>query len=137
MAPADPVKVTLTISSQGVILLGVDYTPATLNRKNSSGLISSRLIEHYQAGCDRSGYTSCIVEIQCKQGSSPLVRALYDLWQEVVEKRGGQVICVSLPSDSINALHTLGLLTLPGFSLEPTQAAALARLAPRPVAGGR
>ena len=72
---------------------------------------------------------SCVVKIDSEVAGSPVVRALFELWREVVEKRGGQVICVGYPEDYLYSLTSLGLPALNGFSLASTEEEAVERLA--------
>ena len=117
---------------QGVILLTVHYSDELLLKTGSSKRLSKELTDKYQEfrKKERVGVKniSCVVDIQSEIAGSPLVRALFELWKEVVSKEGGQVVCVNYPADYLDSLTSLGLPTLPGFSLAETKEEAIQKL---------
>jgi hypothetical protein len=70
---------------------------------------------------------SCVLQLQGAIGSSALVKALYQLRNEVV-KGQGQLIVVGFHGDYVDLLAATGLPALQGFSLASTLAEALQRL---------
>jgi hypothetical protein len=118
---------------KGVIVLTMRYGQELLFEKDVRERLSKELTGRYheilEKERDKIKTTSCVVKIQAEVAGSPVVRALFELWKEVVEEGvGGQVICVDYPPDYIDSLTSLGLPTLPGFSLAATEEEAIQRL---------
>lgn len=106
---------------QGIIVLVVIYDKELLLKGGASERLSKELTMKYrqlrETEKGQIKMVSCIVQIRAEIAGSPLVRALFELWREVVEKEGGQVVCVGYPPDYIDSLTSLGLSALPGFAL--------------------
>jgi hypothetical protein len=115
---------------QRVILLTIRYGQELLLKTEAHERLSKELTECYRKirEQERPETSSCIVEIQAEVAGSPVVRALFELWKEVVAKEGGQVVCVNYPHDYIDSLTSLGLPSLPGFNLAETKAEAIQQL---------
>ena len=120
---------------KGIILLTVRYGEEFLFTADAHNQLSSELTQSYREILEKEkGKTktnSCIIKIQSANAGSFLVRAIFDLWKEVTTQKngqGGQVICVDYPSDYIDSLTSLGLPTLPGFSLAATEDEAIQKL---------
>ena len=116
------------LKEKGVILLTISYDEELLFQADTSGLLSSKLIEEYQKNLKASTNNSCIVKIDSEVAGSPIVRALFGLWKEVVKTTGNQVICVGYPEDYLYSLTSLGLPTQKGFSLASTEKEAVEKL---------
>ncbi len=105
----------------GVILLKVNFNEELLLKMDAGVTISQELKKRYQEVRDRDRAKlttiSCVVDINSEIAGSPLVRGLFELWREVVQKDGGQVVCVNYPKDYIDSLTSLGLPALAGFNL--------------------
>ena len=115
---------------EGVILLSVRYGQELLLERGTSERLSKELTGRYRQIREKANVKtiSCIVEIQSEVAGSPVVRALFDLWREVVGKEGGQVVCVNYPQEYIDSLTSLGLPSLAGFSLAETKGEAIQKL---------
>jgi hypothetical protein len=128
---AEEIRVDTKVE-KGVILLTVRYGQELLLKKDARERLSKELTRRYREILEKEHEkvetTSCVVKIQAEVAGSPLVRALFELWKEVVGKEGGQVICVNYPPDYIDSLTALGLPTLAGFSLASTEAEAIQKL---------
>ena len=59
---------------------------------------------------------SCVIVLNAKAAGSPLLKALYNLYQHVFQQ-GGQVKVVGFPPDFIALLNSTGLTSFRGFSL--------------------
>lgn len=118
---------------RGVIVLTLNYDRELLFETTAPKLLSDQLLEQYRATRKDSTVKtdSCIVEMKTEVAGSPVVRALSQLWREVVAGKAGQVVCVNYPHQYIDSLTTLGLLGMDGFALANTREEALNRLAPR------
>lgn len=118
------------LKEKGVILLTISYDEELLFQADTSGLLSNKLIEEYQKNLKAPGVEnkSCIVKIDSEVAGSPIVRALFALWKEVVKTTGNQVICVGYPEDYLYSLTSLGLPTQKGFSLASTEDEAVKKL---------
>ena len=127
---ADKLEATGNVRD-GVVVLSLDYGRELLLREDAPKRLSEELLRRYKElqENEKPATSSAVVEIKAKDAGSPVVRALFELWKEVVGNRGGQVVCVSYPQDYIDSLTTLGLPALPGFSLAATVSDALRRLA--------
>ena len=127
---ADKLEVTGNVKD-GVVVLALDYGRELLLREDAPKRLSEELVGRYKElqEKDKPATSSAVVEIKAKDAGSPVVRALFELWKEVVGNRGGQVVCASYPQDYIDSLTTLGLPALPGFSLAATVSDALRRVA--------
>ena len=127
---ADKLEVTGSVKD-GVVVLALDYGRELLLREDAPKRLSEELMRRYKELQDKEkpATSSTVVEIKAKDAGSPVVRALFELWKEVVGNRGGQVVCASYPQDYIDSLTTLGLPALPGFSLAATVSDALRRVA--------
>lgn len=126
---ADKPTVTAT-SDRGVVVLQVSYGPELMLAQSASTVLSEELVNTYKQEANQSTALvtqSCVVVIEAETAGSPLVRALFELYRTVYAG-GGQVICVHFPSDYIDSLTTLGLTTLPGFSLAGSKEEAISRL---------
>jgi len=120
----------------GVIILTVRYSQELLLTTGVHERLSKALIRRYREVLEKEQEKvkniSCVVNIKSEVAGSPLVRALFELWKEVVGKEeGGQVICANYPADYIDSLTALGLPTLAGFSLAATEADAIQKLVKR------
>ncbi len=116
---------------KGVIVLIISFGKELLLKTGAREQLSKELTRHYRQirTEQKTGVnTSCIVKIQAEVAGSPLVRALFELWEEVVSTKGGQVICVNYPPDYIDSLTSLGLTAMPGFSLAASEEDAFAML---------
>lgn len=119
---------------RGVVMLQVSYGPELLLSQGASTVLSDELVNTYKQAADSNAALatrSCVVVIKAETAGSPLVRALFELYRTVYAG-GGQVICVDFPSDYIDSLTTLGLTTLPGFSLAGNKDEAISRLLQQP-----
>ena len=120
-------------ASEGAVLLTVSFNQEFLLKKEAGEQLSKRLVDTYREILEKDQKNlktaSCVVEIQSETAGSSLVRALLELWKEVVEKNSGQVVCVNYPPDYIDSLTALGLPSLPGFNLARTTTKALQDLA--------
>lgn len=105
----------------GVIVLTIRYGKDLLLQDKARTQLSEEIVAAYRKSRDSAGNeaktSSCIVMIESEVAGSPLVRALYELWQEVTIKGAGQVVCVDYPDDYIDTLTSLGLPSLAGFTL--------------------
>ena len=120
---------------RGVVVLQIQYTEASLFQREAARWLTDKLVEVYRQtrGQPNVSTASCIVVIQPRVAGSPLARALFELWKEVVENpssRGGQVACVGYPKAYLDMLTVPGITDLAGFTLFDTKESALARLAP-------
>jgi hypothetical protein len=115
---------------EGVIVLTLDYDRELLLKTGFAERLGKVLTERYQEirKKEKTTATSCVVDAQSKVAGSPVVRALFDLWKEVVEKEGGQVVCINYPQDYIPSVTSLGLTGLPGFSLADSKQDAFLRI---------
>jgi len=129
---AEELQVEGSITKEGVILLVVKYGQELLLKEGAPERLSKALTGRYREMLGKDGgkvrTMSCVVEIQSEIAGSPLVRALFELWKEVVGKESGQVICVNYPPDYIDSLTSLGLPSLAGFSLAVTREEAIQSL---------
>ena len=118
---------------EGVVVLTVSFNQEFLLGTEASEQLSKKLVDRYREILEKDEKNvtnrSCVVEIQSETAGSSLVRALFELWKEVVEKNSGQVVCVNYPPDYIDSLTALGLPSLPGFNLAGTTQKALQNLA--------
>lgn len=126
---------TLQVDStveDGVMVLSVTLGKELLFSTGAGSRLSDDLLTHYRDTLEKDGKAlstkSCIVDIQSEVAGSPLVRALYNLWEEVFRNQAGQVICVNYPDEYIDSLTSLGLPSLPGFSLDVNKTQAIKRL---------
>ncbi len=115
---------------EGVILLTISFGQELLFERGARERLSNELMNRYREIREKENVksTSCVVEIQSDTAGSPLVRALFELWKEIVGKEGGQVICVGYPSDYIDSLTSLGLPSLGGFSLANSKEEAFSKV---------
>lgn len=109
----------------GLLLLRLHYGSDLMAEAGSGPRLGSQLVEAYRE--KRGDSLSCIVEIDADVAGSPVVRALFDLW-EVVVTTGGKVACVGYPADYIDSLTSLGLPSLEGFLLASSLEDARSRL---------
>lgn len=119
---SEMLKVDSTVED-GVIVLTLSFGTELLFSSGAASQLSDDLIKGYQDALKKEPSNvletkSCVIDIQSEVAGSPLVRALYELWQEVFRNQSGQVICVNYPDDYIDSLTSLGLPSLPGFSLD-------------------
>lgn len=114
---------------RSLIILTVSYGKELLLETGAGRSFSEEIVRCYRTLRDtQAGHPEvpvCLVEIKSEVAGSPLVRALYELWQEVVKKGNGQVICIDYPEDYIDTLTSLGLPSLGGFTLFPTTESAV------------
>lgn len=126
---AEELKVESKVRDR-VIVLSIGYGAELIFAEKARERVRDALREHYRSKLgdekqkqqgqeDKVITSSCVVVITADTAGSPLVRALFDLWEEVTRGgRGpGQLICASYPDDYIVSLTALGLPTLPGFRL--------------------
>ncbi len=114
---------------RGVPVITVGYGPEQMLKIDVAKDLSTRMIETYDELTGQRGIEtgSCVVVITAETAGSPLVRALFELYKLVFAK-GGQVICVGFPADYIQALITIGMPALEGFSLGSDEEQAVAAL---------
>ena len=115
-----------------VIILSVEFNQEFLMSRQAGEQLSSELTRRYREIRQERTWgvktSFCIVEIKSQVAGSSLVRALFELWREVVGREGGQVICVNYPAEYIDSLTSLGLPALEGFTLAETIGDAMARI---------
>ena len=115
--------VTVDGDTDGTILLTMEYSHESLSGSAFGTNLMGELLSCYKRRRDElvgSETDSCVIVIESDFVASPVRRALFELWREVVGKtgrEGGQVVCVKYPSEYIGHLRSLGMLDLPGFSL--------------------
>ena len=115
---------------QGVIVLTVNYVAGLMFQDNAYSLLSQRLVQEYDTRLkDNPRTRSCVIVIRATTAGSPMVSALFELWEKVTNL-GGQVICVGYPTAYIDSLTTVGLLDLHGFSQAGSEREAVSHLAP-------
>jgi hypothetical protein len=111
--------------AKGILVLTVTYGPELMFQEATYEHLSARLSHAYDEGIKdgfRNGKVktrSCIVSIEATTAGSPLVRALFDLWEKVTAA-GGQVVCAKFPVSYIEVISSLGLPALTGFSMANT-----------------
>ena len=115
---------------ESVIVLTVSFGPELLLERGARERLSNQLKDQYAKQLDSGGAStnSCVVNIQSEVAGSPLVRALFELYREVVGNKSGQVVVVGYPPDYIESLNSLGLTSLDGFRLALDEREAISRL---------
>lgn len=114
---------------EGIIVLTINYDQEFLLKDIAFERLKHGLTEGYfNIIKDRQPETeSCIVKIESDTAGTPLIRALFELWREIRNK-DKQVICVNFPKDYVDSLASLGLTSLPGFSLAASEEEAIMKL---------
>lgn len=114
----------------GVIVLTVSFGPELLLERGARERLSTQLKDQYEKQRLSGGATttSCVVMIDSEVAGSPLVRALFELYREVVGRQSGQVVVASYPQDYQESLSSLGLPSLDGFRLAFDEEEAIGRV---------
>ena len=102
-----------------VVVLTVKYAKDFLRHGSAFELFRDRLVEQYTAlrpTADTSSGAVCVVQVDTEISGSPLVRALFELYETVASDRG-RLIIADFPPDYIPQLASLGLTSLKGFEL--------------------
>jgi hypothetical protein len=115
---------------QTVAVLTIHYDRSLSSPTDSRRGLGKELVERYQQAQsqprpEESRVSSCVVDLRTKAADSALIRALVDLWREVVA-HGGRLICVGYPEPYLHSLKTLlGVPDHKTFLLAKTTAAAV------------
>lgn len=125
---AGKLKIGRTVE-RGIPVVTVDYGVDLMFRAESADEISSQMVNAYEEilADNNPANESCVVVIESESAGSPLVRALFKLYERVTAE-GNQLICVNYPDDYIHSLASLGLPSLGGFSLMSSKQNALSKL---------
>ena len=122
---------TLKVESQFVdpaVVLTVSYGEAQMLKPDARQELSKAFTQAYES---EERDAPCIVVIEADTGGSPLVRALFALYNSVTKARGHHLVIVGYPLEYLHSLNALGLTALPKFRLETRKLDdALALLAP-------
>ena len=102
----------------GIPILELDYGPNTMFRAQVADLLAEKLVSEYRAGRP-SHSVVCVLNIKANTAGSPLVRAIFELYN-VVSADSGTLYCSGYPSNYMESLTSLGLPALPGFKLTKT-----------------
>ena len=119
---------TLASAEYAVVSLDIAFEPSEMFRPETAEDLEGKLIAKYEeCRAAASKAVDCFAYIRSDAAGSPLVKALFDLWEHVTS-HGGQLICCNYPTDYIPSLMSLGLPSLPGFTLARSRAEAFKRL---------
>lgn len=114
---------------QGVPVLGLDYNEELLLKRGADERLSDALIRRYRELRQQGATTSsAVVEVRARVAGTSVIKALFNLWREVVGKERGQVVCVKFPPDYLDSLTSVGLTALSGFTLGASVEDALQRV---------
>lgn len=98
----------------------------------STKILIDKLINRYQKMLKdhpNIDTKSCIVKIESPTGGSRLVRALYQLFKEIIKTNSNrQLICVGYPKNYIESLNSLGIANLPNFKLAKNEKEAIRKI---------
>ncbi len=107
------------------VLLSLKYDASLFFDGSTQVKLRDRLRNRYFDLLEEVEGKNCIVKIEADVAGSEIVRALFELWQEVYY-RDGVLTCVNYPEEYIDSLLSLGLPSQEGFRLATTVEDALA-----------
>jgi hypothetical protein len=117
--------------SDGVVVLRLKPGEQVLSTPKARSRLIADLPQRYRElrQDDKVKSRSCVVVFPPLVVDSPLGRALFKLWEAIASAgEGGQLVCVNYPQQFLPMLTTLGITSLPGFSLADTEKEALDKL---------
>jgi hypothetical protein len=122
-----PVEVDGKAAPGNVVVLTVKYRGEILIQPEAARRLSEAFLKVYRdtLGAFNLKAAPCVVVIQSDKGASALVRAFYDLYQEVVEARGCKLAVAGYPEAYIDEILTTGIPQLGGFFLTNKESEAL------------
>jgi hypothetical protein len=112
----------------GVVRIELAYDNNQLFQDDAAKVLSEEVSREYEkAKGTEPTARSCLVVIVADTAASPVVKALFELYR-AVGAVGGSVGVVGYPAEFIDSINSLGLPSLAGFDLFPTEDEALSEL---------
>ena len=113
-------------TERDVVVLEVSYGLEMALQEAAGESLTRELLDAYEITRQDGQIEnpSCLVVLVATTAGSPLLRALFELYQRVQSERG-ELICVDFPTDYLASLTSLGLTELRGFRLSHSRDEAL------------